>query len=207
LPQISEELEAEALLTQMPLVSAEDGMDEDAHAAWEGHIEPQFEALPDWLRALDRGLVYLTEWALVVIGLLFTLLIVLEVASRYFFGFSLFFVNAAAKFLLLWFFLLGAGAALRFSAHIGFELIVQSLSPRLGRIVRVSAQLLALVFFAQMIWAGLLSLGPATMERDSALNVSLVWGFLAVPVGFALLTYHMIILMIVDLRTAGERPS
>jgi TRAP-type C4-dicarboxylate transport system permease small subunit len=35
------------------------------------------------------------------------------VVSRYLFQFSIFFINSAARLLLVWFFLLGAGLALR----------------------------------------------------------------------------------------------
>ena len=40
------------------------------------------------------------------------------------------FVNAAARLLLVWFFLLGAGIALRHGAHVGFELLLSALPPR-----------------------------------------------------------------------------
>lgn len=72
------------------------------------------------------------------------------------------------------------------------------------RLVRTFMQVLALLFFAEMIWAGLAALGPASTQEDPALLVSLVWGFLAVPIGFVLMFYHMAIMFIADLRTLPE---
>jgi TRAP-type C4-dicarboxylate transport system permease small subunit len=148
-----------------------------------------------------------TEGGLFAIGALFTVMITLEVISRYLFSFSIFFVNAAAKFLLLWFFLLGAGIALRQGAHVGFELILTRMAPRRKRVLVLIGEFLALLFLMEMVWGGLHSLGPASSQGDQSLGISLVWAFLAIPVGFALLIYHMLLLIVVELRRtpAGDR--
>jgi TRAP-type C4-dicarboxylate transport system permease small subunit len=153
---------------------------------------------------LDRVVIGLSHWALVGMGLAFTLMVSLEVASRYLFGFSTYFVNASARFLILWFFLLGGGIALRVGAHVGFTLLVQSLPATPRRIVTLTMQGLALFFFLQMTWGGLASLGPAMTQVDPALRISLVWAFLAVPVGFGLLAYHMAVLMLIEARPAPD---
>jgi TRAP-type C4-dicarboxylate transport system permease small subunit len=51
-----------------------------------------------------------------------------------------------------------------------------------------------------MIWAGAYSLGPALNQTEPGLDVSLVWAFLAIPVGFVLLGYHMLLLIVVEAR-------
>ncbi len=177
---------------------------EEGFETWRHLLAVQNAALPPPLSLFDRITVRATEWLLVLTGSVFTSMVTLEVISRYVFGFSIFLINAAASVLLIWFFLLGASLALRFGAHVGFELLVSSLSARVRRLVRIVMQVLALLFFAEMIWAGLMALGPASTQEDPALLVSLVWGFLAVPVGFVLMFYHMAIMLIADLRTLPE---
>ena len=172
--------------------------------SWEKQIDEQFSLLPPTLLRLDRGVVKATEWTVVLTGSVFTCLIVFDVASRYVFGVSSFFVSGAAKFLLFWFCLLGAGLALRQGSHVGFEMLVTSFRPGLRRAIKFITRLLVLVFFLEMLWGGLAMLGPAMGEVDPALDVSLVWGFLAIPVGFALLIYHLLILMILDGRPAAH---
>lgn len=172
--------------------------------SWERQINEQFDLLPPALLQLDRGVVKATEWTVVLTGIVFTCLIAFDVASRYIFGVSSFFVSGAAKFLLFWFFLLGAGLALRQGSHVGFEMLVNSFRPGLRRTIKLVTRLLVLVFFLEMLWGGLAMLGPATGEVDPALDVSLFWGFLAIPVGFALLIYHLVILMILDGRPAAR---
>lgn len=184
-------------------------LEEEASDRAQRLVVAQQAALPSTWRALDRGLLRLTSGALFAVGALFTLLVTAEVFSRYVFNFSIFFVNAAARLLLVWFFLLGAGVALRHYAHVGFELFVARLrgGPRRG--VLTVAYLCSLVFFLQMIFGGVYSIGPALPQNEAGLGISVVWFVLAVPVGFALLAYHAIVLLAVLWRepvAAGPTP-
>ena len=176
----------------------------DAGAA---RVEAQLQLLPAAWRRADREIVRGTEFVLFAIGALFTIMITLEVISRYVFNFSISFVNAAARLLLVWFFLLGAGVALRHGSHVGFELLLAALSLRKRRIVVLAGQFLGLVFFIEMVWGGLHALGPGWRQIEPGLGISLGWAFLAIPVGFALLIYHMVLLIVVELRhaPAGDR--
>lgn len=159
-------------------------------------------ALPGWAHAwrrLDRFLVRGTEVVLVGIGGTFTVLVSLEVLARYVFDFSIFAINALARFLLVWFFLLGAGPALREGAHVGLELVVRALPGRSRRLAGAAAQLIVLVFFLEMTWSGLASLGPALTRTEPALGISLFWVMLAFPTGFVLLIYHQFSLLLEEL--------
>ena len=184
-------------------------LEEEASDRAQRLVLAQQALLPPPWRVLDRALVRLTSLALFGVGALFTLLVTAEVISRYVFNFSIFFVNAAARLLLVWFFLLGAGLALRHYAHVGFELLVARLRGARRRGVLTVAHLCSLVFFLQMIWAGLYSVGPAVPQNEAGLGISVAWFVLAVPAGFALLAYHAIVLLAVLWReptTPGERP-
>jgi TRAP-type C4-dicarboxylate transport system permease small subunit len=172
----------------------------DATDAGEQKVAAQWQAMPAAWRAGDRTLVRATEIALFVIGVVFTLLITLEVISRFVFSFSISFVNAAARMLLVWFFLLGAGIALRRGAHVGFELLISAL-PAAGRRAMVVVGLaLSMAFCVEMIWSGLFAIGPALRQTEPGLDVSIVWVVAALPVGFLLLLYHACVLMFVELR-------
>ncbi len=147
-------------------------------------------------RAWDARLIRVTEFLLFSIGATFTALVVLEVVSRFIFSFSIFFTNAMARYLLVWFFLLGAGPALRRGAHVGFDMLIQALPLAVRRRTEATAHVLVLVFFVLMIWGGLVSLPQAWAEIDSAMGVRSVWGIAAIPVGFVLLLYHQACVMV-----------
>lgn len=175
----------------------------------EDRIGPQYQFLPPTWRCADRIIVRATEIAVFAVGALFTFLISLEVLSRYVFKFSIMFVNAGSRFLLVWFFVIGAGLALRHGAHVGFELLVGRVSPGRRHAVILAAQALTMIFFIEMVWAGIYSLGPAWGQTEPGLEISLFWAFLSIPLGFALMIYHLVVLMVVEHRrseTSGVRP-
>jgi TRAP-type C4-dicarboxylate transport system permease small subunit len=161
---------------------------------------------PSAWRRVDRWVLRTTEALACLVGATFTVMITLEVVSRYLFQFSIFFINSAARLLLVWFFLLGAGLALRQGAHVGLEILTGRLPPAPARALAVLAQLLAMLFFVLMAWSGWLALGPAARQVDSALGLSILWVMLAFPVGFLLLLYHQVVLLLETLR-AGTPDS
>src|SRR5258706_7717186 len=125
--------------------------DHETANAGAARILEQRRWIPSGWHGIDRAIVAGSEYALFAIGISFTAMITLEVISRYLFSFSISFVNAAAKFLLIWFFLLGAGIALRHGAHVGFELLLEHLAPRGKRIVVLVGEFLGLLFMAEMV--------------------------------------------------------
>ena len=166
----------------------------DPDAAGRKRVAEQWAHMPAGWRAVDRGIVRGTEGLLFAAGVLFALMITLEVISRYVLSFSISFVNAAARLLLVWFFLLGAGIAMRHGAHVGFELLLSTLRPRARRAVVLLGLVLTMVFCAEMVWAGFHAMGPAMAQTEPGLDISLVWPILAIPTGFALLLYHTLVI-------------
>jgi C4-dicarboxylate transporter DctQ subunit len=160
--------------------------------------------LPRIWQVVDRWVVGASEVLSCMVGVTFTILVSLEVVSRYVFNFSIFLVNSAAGFLLVWFFMAGAGLALRQGAHVGLDFVVTRLPARLALLVWVVAQVLVFVFLAIMLWSGYRTLGPAMRQVEGALGISLIWVMLAFPVGFLLLIYHQITMVAMTLNRTRE---
>lgn len=155
---------------------------------------------PVWTVA-DSYIIAITQWLIFLVGATFTILVTLEVISRYIFNFSIFLVNSASGFLLVWFFMLGAGLALREGAHVGIELLVNRLPARVMVVVWSVAQAVAMAFFVLLFWSGCRTLGPASRQVEGALGISILWVMLAFPVGFMLLIYHQIALCVMKLQS------
>jgi TRAP-type transport system small permease protein len=173
------------------------GIEEDAGDRASRAVAEQQAMLPAAWKGFDRMLIRVTSLVLFAVGALFTVMVTGEVVSRYVLGFSIFFVNSGARLLLVWFFLLGAGVALRHNAHVGFELLVSRMHGVRRRNALTIAYACSLVFFLEMIWGGVYSIGPAIPQNEAGLGISVVWFVLAVPVGFLLLAYHMVVLLAV----------
>ncbi len=159
----------------------------------------QRQLLPRWWAAFDVFIVLVTRWVLFAIGSLFCIFIFLEVASRYLFSFSIFFVNSGAETLLPWFFFLGAGLALRDGAHMSITLLIDMLPPRLRKAAVLFGGVLSGVFLVMIFLSSFSLLATGWQMVEPSLGISLAWGFLSLPISFGLLCYHLLTLMTIEL--------
>ena len=167
-------------------------------------LEAKIACLPAAWQKFDRVVITGTRHLLFASGSVFTAVIVAEVFTRYVFSYSMFFANPLSKLLLVWFFLLGSGLALRQGAHMGFDLIATRLAPAARRRMVLTAHAIGLLFFLEMLWASIFAMGPALRQNDPGLDISLVWLVVSVPIGFTLLLYHMLAVIAIEWRRKPE---
>lgn len=152
-----------------------------------------------WL-VVDGLIVNLTKAVLVAVGGAFTILVTTEVLSRFLFDTSISQTNALARFLLVWFFMLGAGLALRQAAHVGLDSLSRRLSQFYRNCLYALAQALMLVFFLELLWGGYVAYLASLSQVEGSLGVSLAWVMAAFPAGVLLLIYHQAVLLADFLR-------
>jgi C4-dicarboxylate transporter DctQ subunit len=148
------------------------------------------------LRAFDAALIRATRAITVAIGAAFTLFLCIGIVGRYLASFSVSFVEAGARFLLVWFFLLGAGLALREGAHVGLDLLRQMAPARIARFIDLAAGLCVLAFCALVLAGTGGAMATSASMVEPTLGISSAWGMAAVPVGIALLVYHQVVMLI-----------
>jgi len=156
--------------------------------------------LPALWSPLDNGIITATKFAVICIGLAFTVLVVCEVASRFVFDQSVSIVNGTARFLLVWFFMIGSSLALRQGGHVALDILSKKLPPVPGAIVYFIAQALTLTFLLQLLWGGYVALNAALPQVEGSLGISMAWAMAAFPTGFLLLIYHQAALVTSTVR-------
>jgi TRAP-type C4-dicarboxylate transport system permease small subunit len=154
-------------------------------------------------KTIDRIIIVATQVTLFVIGAAFSVLLFAGVIGRYLADFPVGAIEASARLLLVWFFLLGAGLALRQGMHVGSDFVRAALPRPVGRFVELLAHLTSLAFIALLLSGSARALSAAASQVEPALGVSGLWGILAVPLGAALLGYHQ--LMLIFERFSGSR--
>lgn len=155
-------------------------------------------------RRFDRFIIQANKVLLVTVGIAFTLLVGGEVFSRYVLDFSIYQINALARLLLVWFFMLGMGLALRDKLHVGYDSLKDRM-PYVGRrVAEIIAHISIIVFCLLLMWSSFLSIPNALRNNLSSLNISLIWGIVAFPVGSALMLYHAVVQMFEGSRSRIE---
>ncbi len=161
--------------------------------------------LPAFWLPFDNGILAATKVVCIVIGLGFTVLVSSEVVSRFLIGQSISWVNGTARFLLVWFFMIGASLALRQGGHVALDVLGKMLPPVPRTIVYFLAQILTMTFLLELLWSGYVALNGAFPQTEGSLGISMAWVMSAFPVGFAFLIYHQIVLVISATRTLSGK--
>lgn len=92
------------------------------------------------------------EPVLVAILVVLVAVVLGNVIGRYVFSFALTWADEMARFLFVWLTFLGATVGLARGAHIGMDIIVQTLPPRAARVMQALALVLMMVFLAVWGW-------------------------------------------------------
>ncbi len=130
-------------------------------------------------RAVDGVLILL-------VGIM-VLAVLVQVAGRYLFNFSIAGATELATFAQVWMVLLGAGYAMRERLHVSIETLVEMLPPWLTRAIMVPVAGLCLWFLWVVFEGGLLLVEIGAIQTSAALQVPMQVPYVALPVSAAYL--------------------
>lgn len=146
------------------------------------------------MRLVDRLIVGFEDLVVAVGLAAATIVTFTEVVLRYVFHGSLGGGGELAIILLIWAAMIGAAVAARTGVHIGVDVLVKQMPPRVGKATIVGSLLLSALFTGWIAWLGieLVRFSYGTQQQ----TMELLWPrwplFLSVPVGMALMTYHLV---------------
>jgi len=145
------------------------------------------------MEAVERAFVALNRWALILLLAAMACIVFANVTLRYLTNDSLVWAEEVARYLMVWLTFLGAGQVLRFGGHIAIENLHDVLPARLGRALRGLLVLALLGFFGVMAWYGVVYASAMRFQTTAATGVSFAWVYMAIPIGFALLAIHLLL--------------
>jgi TRAP-type C4-dicarboxylate transport system permease small subunit len=126
----------------------------------------------------------------ILVGVM-TITTLLQVVFRYALNDPLVWSEELARFLFVWIALVGAGAAVRTGGHFGLDLLYRKLPAggRTGVAMLVSAVIG--VFTATLLVYGVRETLQASLQLAPSLQVRMHWAYAAIPVGAALMLWHL----------------
>ena len=159
------------------------------------------------MKSFEKALMASNRWALIVILAAMSLIIFVNVISRYIEGEALPWAEEVARHLMIWLTFLGAGPVLRYGGHLAVENLQDSLPRRLAITMRLIVALLLLCFFGFMIWYGLIYVSRTQYQTTAATQISFGYIYAAMPIGGLLLILHFLLVLrdyITDRRFASD---
>ncbi|GAB6179829.1 TRAP transporter small permease [Desulfotomaculum defluvii] len=134
----------------------------------------------------------LASYVVMTAVLVMTLVIVLQVICRYFLGFSFFWAEELARYLLIWITFLGGSVAFRKAQLASIDILVERLPGLLKVTVVIISQVIVLGFLVTAAVYGFKqSFSPAVITQVSpALRLPMMYNYLAVPISFSIMCLH-----------------
>jgi TRAP-type C4-dicarboxylate transport system permease small subunit len=155
----------------------------------------------DALAAVSRVVVMVLMAAMTVDCLL-------GVFFRYVVQDALTWTEETARYLMIWMGFLATGLALREGGHIAVELVLERMPAGVQRAMLAAVRLLGFAFLVAVIGAGWVLLVRVSGQRTPVLGISMMWPYLAIPVGCLLTALEMVALALREPAPAAvEGPS
>jgi len=131
------------------------------------------------------------EWACGLLMAAITVVVFLQVITRYVLAYPFDWPEELARILFVWVALLGAVLALRRGGHFSIALVTSLLPARVERGVAVFLRLLLLGFLGLVTYLGADATLRVRQQLSTALEISMSYGYAAVPVSAGLMALEM----------------
>lgn len=148
------------------------------------------------LKLLTRLCLALRRAVSAVVILLFAVMMVavlVQVAGRYLFNYSIAQASEIATFSQIWLVLLGAGVALAKGQHVAIDILPARLPLPWARAALVLIALVVLSFLAVLAWGSQPLLRMGEFQTSPALRVPMKYIYLCLPVGAAYMALELLL--------------
>lgn len=147
------------------------------------------------MTAFERGFVRFNRWLLIALLTAMVAIVFANVCMRYLLGTSVIWSEEVARHLMIWLTFVGSGLALRTGAQIGIDTLQDALPPRASRALRWVLAIAMLALFIAFAWQGVDYAIRTRFQNSAALGTSMMYVYLGMPVGCALLAVHLLLIL------------
>lgn len=144
------------------------------------------------LDRIERTLVAVNCWLLIVLLLAMACIVFANVVLRYTTGDSIVWAEEVARHMMIWVTFLGAGLVLRFGGHVAIDNLHRSVSTRTAQRIRMLVVAGIALFCAVMAVASSQYVWATRFQTTAATDIPISFIYLAMPVGFVLALVHLL---------------
>jgi len=137
----------------------------------------------------------------------FTILIFVQVVSRYVFNNTVTWSEQAARYLFIWMIFLGMPVLYRHGEHVGFTMVVERFPKRVQYIIRIIIHLLVLFFCVFWLVQSIDFCGRVMGKKMVGLGLPQIYIHSCQPVGASLMIIFVLECIIRDVRGLLEKEA
>jgi len=144
------------------------------------------------LDSFERAFVQANRWLLIALLAAMVVVVFANVCMRYLLGASVIWSEEVSRHLMIWLTFVGSGMALRNGAQIGIDTLQDALPAPAARALRLLLVAGMLLLFVLLAWYGIDYVLRTRLQTSAALGVSMMYVYLGMPIGCALLAAHLL---------------
>jgi TRAP-type C4-dicarboxylate transport system permease small subunit len=133
-----------------------------------------------------------------------TVIIILQICTRYFLGDPLSWTEEVSRHLFVWLVFFGASGAIRDRSHIAVDLVDAHLAPRFRLVVMLGSNVLVLFFLINMLYWGARAVGRMWSLSTATLEIPFGLVYTVFPITAALMIIRTIAQIHEDVLTRGD---
>jgi TRAP-type C4-dicarboxylate transport system permease small subunit len=141
-----------------------------------------------------------------IIGLMM-LWVFVQVVTRYTFSYTPSFGEELARYMFVWVVFLSLPIVAKKGGHMAIEMITVRLRGAALRTVNLIADTFTLIFLAIMVWHGAGMVMRASYQTSPALQISMSWIYLAIPIGCGIMLLNVLQHFLTLLRAGADGRS
>lgn len=147
------------------------------------------------LALIEQACLLLRRLASAAVILLFSAMMVavlVQVAGRYVFNYSIASASEIATFCQIWLVLLGSGVAMARNQHVAIDMLPARLPLAYARVALLAIAAVTIAFLAVLAWGSLPLMKIGRIQSSPALGLPMVWIYLCLPVGAAYIALELL---------------
>ena len=131
------------------------------------------------------------EYGLIISLALLSIIVSLEVFSRYFFKISLPWSTDINRCLFIYLVFLGAVIGVRDQSHLNIDVLTKKFPKKLQKLLNIIINLIILVFLIILVTAGLIFVLSSITQVTPYLRISISYYYLAIPLSAIVMIYFL----------------
>mgnify|MGYP001259564577 CR=1 FL=1 len=132
------------------------------------------------------------EWTIILLFGSFTVVMLMQVVSRYVFNYSFIWSDEFTRYTFIWMVLLASGVAIRRKVHLGFDLFVAKLPKKLQVIVNIVNDLLIAVFLVFFFFKSIELLRSAGMTPSPSMHIPMGVVYIILPLSALVMLIYLL---------------
>lgn len=144
------------------------------------------------LRQIDRVVLQINRWILIVALAAMSVIVFLNVVLRYTTGDSILWSEEVARYLMIWLTYLGIGPVLRLGGHMAIDTLHGAVGERRALVLRALIIAVMLGFCIVMVVVGIDFVDRTSFQSTPVTDISFSFVAAAIPTGFAFTIWHML---------------